>query len=541
MRCATSCRRARRLAGLAALLIALAAAASASAAITPSVTLDQSAGTQAAATANLGVDLTFAVTGSDSVKDLTLAMAPGLLASASIDNGACLTTSVPLSACQVGTGTATPYGAAAAALPASFDLVAPPSPGDLAGLQLLLNGSPLGSPADITVRPGSSPDGVGLDIAFHDIPDTYLGVPIQVTSLDSTFDGLRYPSRCPATPATVQVSTDSYESAATATAGAPLSVTGCAHVPYAPRYTLSATEDSGDEGVTITTKITQAAGEATSSEISLGFPVASLYANVYGVGDNSVLCADPASGTCKTIGSATAVSPEYPTPLVGSAYLTGASLLAPDLTLVFPAPFALTLTGSVAVSDNQTTFTGIPDIPLTSLQVVLNGGPESVYDGSCRHPTGTATAAFTDQNGDPPFDVSSPFTIAGCPTVISSRPRITAASISGLRSGRPVLRFRVSAGSGDGRLRSLTITLPRGLRFISRARRSRARPVARFTLTLRNPGTAVSIRVGAAALRESRALEKLAGHHRLKSLRLTVSVRQNKVTKLSTTIRNLHL
>jgi hypothetical protein len=44
-------------------------------------------------------------------------------------------------------------------LPVRFDLVAPPQPGDLAGLQLLLEGSTLGTPADITVRPASDPAG----------------------------------------------------------------------------------------------------------------------------------------------------------------------------------------------------------------------------------------------------------------------------------------------------------------------------------------------------------------------------------------------
>ncbi len=74
-------------------------------------------------------------------------------------------------------------------------------------MQLLLLGQPLGSPAAITLRPTTDPDGVGLPIAFTDLPDTYtlLGVTakIAVHALTSTFDGLRFPDSCPATPATV--------------------------------------------------------------------------------------------------------------------------------------------------------------------------------------------------------------------------------------------------------------------------------------------------------------------------------------------------
>ena len=331
--------------------------------ITPGVTLDQSAGTQAASTANLGVNLSFAVTGNDSVRDLTLALPAGLLANASVDGGACLSSASPIAACQVGTGTVSADGVVS--LPASFDLVAPPAAGDLAGLQLMLQGSPLGSPADVYLRTGAAAtaDGTGLDIAFTSIPDTFEGIPIQVTGIDSTFDGLRYPSSCPSTPATVQVSADSYADpmpdATPKTASAPLSVTGCSKAPYAPKYALTAVEDSADKGVTLTTTVTQAADELTSSQISLDFPAASLYANAFGVA--SLECptnngTTTSGAACPTIGSATAVSPDYPAPLVGKVYLanTGSSALTPNLVLKFPAPFALTLLGSVNVTTNAT-------------------------------------------------------------------------------------------------------------------------------------------------------------------------------------------
>jgi hypothetical protein len=162
-------------------------AAPASASITPALTLNQSAGTAAGSTVNLGVDLTFAPSGSDSPRDMTLVLPAGLLANASIDGGACLKSATPAAACQVGSGTVSAsdivLGVAVPLphpLPVTFDLVAPPKPGDLAGLTLMVLGSPLGGPADVTVRPSGDPAGVGLDIAFTNIPDTYLGLPIAV-------------------------------------------------------------------------------------------------------------------------------------------------------------------------------------------------------------------------------------------------------------------------------------------------------------------------------------------------------------------------
>ena len=61
--------------------------------------------TSAGSTANLGMDLKFAPTGSDSPKDPTVSLPAGLLANASIDGDACLTSTAPVAACQVGSGT----------------------------------------------------------------------------------------------------------------------------------------------------------------------------------------------------------------------------------------------------------------------------------------------------------------------------------------------------------------------------------------------------------------------------------------------------
>ena len=91
-----------------------------------------------------------------------------------------------------------------------------------------------------------------------------------------------------------------------------------------------------------------------------------------------LLCANPASGTCKTIGTATATSPLYPVPLTGTDYLTG-TLSALKIVIVFPPPFALTLAGAVDVPHNTTTFTGLPDIPLSDLKVTLAGGKNAAF------------------------------------------------------------------------------------------------------------------------------------------------------------------
>jgi hypothetical protein len=446
----------------------LAPAASASIG-TPSLTLTPSSAT-AASTANLGTDITFSPSGGDSIKNLTLQLPPGLIANASVDGGACLTATAPIPACVVGTGTVTATEntllGLSLSLPAQFSLVAPPAAGDLAGLQVSVKDpttnqyTPLGAPAAVLLRGAGDPAGLGLDIAFTNIPDTYpvLGVStsISVTEINGTFDGLRFPASCPATPATLSVSGSSYADATVRTASAPLTVTGCSSLPFSPGFKVAVARDSADKQVQLTTDITQAAGQATPRSVQLSLPAKVLGPNLAAI---ALLCANPSTGTCTSVGSTSATSPLYPRTLIGKAYLTGqpGTLTSPSITLVFPPPFPLTLTGSVNLATNSTTFTGVPDIPLTDLQVALAG----VFSSSCVTPSGTATSTLVSQNGDKTVTVPSSFTVSNCTapagggpssgggsSTTGNRPTITGAHVWGLLRGRAAMGFRVSVARG---------------------------------------------------------------------------------------------
>jgi hypothetical protein len=543
-------------------MAALAPAASASIG-TPTLTLTPSSAT-AASTANLGADIKFSPSGGDSVKNLTLQLPAGLIANASIDGGGCLKSATPLPACQVGTGTVSAtensLGGAMLSLPAEFSLVAPPAPTDLAGLAVSvkdpLSGTfqQLGTPATVTVRPGSDPAGVGLNIAFSNVPDTYtvLGTPtsISVNEINSTFDGLRFPSSCPAAPASFSVSASSYGDATVHTASAPLTVTGCSALPFSPGFKVTAARDSGDHQVQITTDITQAAGQATPRSVALMLPSAVLGPNL---GAISQLCPNPASGTCKPVGSTTATSPLYPNALSGQAYLTGTpgALAAPSITLVFPAPFGLTLTGAVNLSTNSTTFTGVPDIPLSDLRVVLNGGSGGVFASSCATPTGTASSTLVSQNGDKTATVPATFTVANCTppaggggSAKGKAPKISAAHVLGLLRGQPTVAFRVGAAAGAPKLSTLTVATIPGLTFVRRRVHKHLRVVGvtlkgaklksvslahgRLLIKLVKPASAVTVTIGRKALRESRGLRNKAQHSKVTKLALTVATRDTK-------------
>ncbi len=406
---------------------ALAPAAAAS--ITPSLTLSQSSSNEhAGSTVNLPVDLKFAPSpATDSPKDLTLSLPPGLLANASIDGGACLNTSTPIPACQVGTGTVTAapillgIAGPGVSVSVSFDLVTPPSAADLAGLAIVAKNpvtgisAQLGSTGDIKVNSSGA-----VSIAFHNIPNSYalvttLAVPIAVDEINSTFQGLRLPTRCPSPGRALRdlggllCGSDTQKPAS-----APLTVTGCSTLPFSPLLSARAAKDSGDNGVTLTTDVTQTAGQATSRSVGLTFPSAVVAPNAAAVISGGLLCTDPSFASCKTIGTSTAKSPLYPKTLGGKVYLTG-SLAAPAITVTFPPPFALTLNGKVNLATNTTTFTGVPDLPLSDLRVTLAGGPEAAFATTCATPSGNAVGSFVSQDGDLLASSTAPFSVVGCP------------------------------------------------------------------------------------------------------------------------------
>ncbi|MBV9606869.1 MAG: hypothetical protein JO027_17270 [Solirubrobacterales bacterium] len=511
---------------------------SATGSVVPALTLDQSAGTAAGSSANLGVDLTFSASSGDSPKQLTLELPPGLLANASIDGGRCLDSAdLSDSACQVGSGvvTADVLGSIPVPTQVTYDLVPPPTAGDLAGLAVNTSGTQLGSTGDIRIRPSGDPAGVGVTISLT-LPNSLSGVPISISQISSTFDGLRYPTTCPAKPQSFTASVTSYNDPTVQTVSAPLSVTGCSALAYAPAFSLTAIRDSADNQVALSTTVTQQASEAPSQSISLLFPSSALSPNIQAI---AALCPNVSSGTCTALGSVSASSPLYPSALTGKAYLTG-NFAHPLLTLVFPPPFPLTLTGTVDLTRNSTTFTGLPDIPLTSLTVSLTGGPHGVFGTLCKSSTGTASATLTDQNGDRTVTVPANFTIAGCAAVAGrgGRTKVTHATLAGLGTGRPSLGFRLAVTKGSPALHEVTLALPGGLKFVGHRTGKRLRVIGvhvrggrvaslslvRGRLVIRLMGAArdLTVAIASQALEEASSLQGKVTAGKVKRLTVTL-------------------
>ncbi len=526
----------------------------ASASINPTLSVTSSTPAAAGTTGSLGLDINFSPSSGDAPQTAVLNLPPGVLADAALNNGACIATAISDfsndAPCQIGSGdvTAIASGVVPVTTPVNFYLAPPPATGDLAGLVVATGaGDQIGAVDGISIRPSGDADGVGVTINLT-LPQNIGGLNVAVSQISSTFTGIRFPTTCPSTAANVTLSADAMSAPATyQSASAPLPVSGCAALPYNPQYSLTAVRDAKDKVVKLVTSFTQGATESPSSSISLAFPMNSLSPSIAAL--HNLCSAGPSSGTCTPVASVTASSPDYPTALTGQGYLTG-SLSGLSLTLVFPSPFPLTLVGSVNLKTNVTTFTGLPDIPLTSLAVSLNGGPAGLFDTNCAVPSNTSTATTTDQNGDKTATPAAKFTISGCPTPsgtgtsggsggsggsgsgssgggssggATGTARVTISDVRGLRTGHPSVRFSLSA-SHRSKLKSVSMTLPRGLSFLTHKVHGKLRVKGLtlkggavkserlrhgvLTITLKRAARHVTVSVSSAGLKESKALRR---------------------------------
>ena len=431
----------RALVGLVAVAAALATLpAAASAVITPSLTLDQSAGTTAGSSTTIGFNATFSPNpATDSVKDLSLALPPGLLANEAINGGECLGSSTPSSVCQVGSGTVTLAGSPT---PVTLYLVKPPQPGDVGGLDLVVDTSPATPEGVADVTLGAT----GLNVSFSNLPSP------GISGMSVKLANLRLPTSCPSPSANVTLTADSQQSATPVDTTAPLAVTGCNTMPYAPKLTASITKDKHGNGATLVFGVTQAANEAASKSIVLKLPK--------GLSPNAVAVAACLTGTgpgC-TVGTAKATSPLVPSPALakGTVTLSG-TLGAPTLTIAFPAPFAITLTGTINLASSSVTFASVPDVPLTSLTQTITGpNGQKAFTTDCK--PANVTGTFTGQNGTVKR-VNTTVTFVGCPSPTAS------GSTSGLASGHPKLKFAVAHGKGGPNITTVAVGVAAGLKF----------------------------------------------------------------------------
>ncbi len=379
--------------GVAALAGAVALAVPAGAAVSVPSFAQTPSTTQAGANPDLVSDIRLAPTATDDVKDVTLSLAPGLLANPTVAT-ACTEADLQADACaaaaQIGTGTVTAtvpglLGSTIVDAPAKLYNVVPRNgeAGRVGMVTAAAGGlAPFATSGPVAVR--TSPD-VGADIAFTDLPRKLGSTEIQVTRIQLTVKGAvngkpftRNPTAC--APATTKLRVVSYEAPdRPVTAQSTFTPTGCETLPFAPKLTASASVSGWDGATELTTTISQAGGEAAAKRARLTLPsgLTARSATMQRACAESDPAACPASSN---VGTATATTPLLAKPLGGRVVLLSSPNGQPRTAVVFPAPFPITLIGTSEVSGNRlvTTYDNQPDAPLSDVTVKLDGGPNSL-------------------------------------------------------------------------------------------------------------------------------------------------------------------
>ena len=468
---------------LAALAVLLFAAPAAQADITISNLSAKPASVKAGA--NSDFTLSFELGGSETIRDLTLNLPAGLIGNpnnaaqckqADFENDSCPAAS------KVGTQTVNVTVGGLVTTDADgevFNLV--PDKPEPAQLGIKLNSPPPAPPqhlkSDVTVRPADS----GLTSTIRDIPNQLSGVPLHINKITLTLQAksgankpfMTNPTSCNPAPTTLHVVGYSDSPADGQTSFTP---TDCAALPFAPKLTATV----GAKGLTgartgppLTTVITQQPGEANTKQAKVTLlaplsPNVGALANVCKVPDFD---ADNCPAT-SIVGHAQAATPLLTTPLSGPVRIIEVPNSLPKLVVYLNGPINVRLTGAIQLAElgTETTFTGIPDVPLTRFQLDFDGGPNGLVgtlEDLCTKAAGIQ-GEFTAHSGATKTVKITP-TVKGCPKsnpppTTGPRP-VGSASLKGLAGKSPALKVGARRRSGGARLRLLSVKLPSGLSF----------------------------------------------------------------------------
>jgi hypothetical protein len=486
-------------------------------------------------------------------KTVVTSLAPGMLGNLNA-NPACLLGAQQLTpACQIGTASLNTTSPTATFTGKLYLVPAAAGSSDASGIEFVPDA---GSPPQLTnqyigVTLNPSTGGLNLTTTF---PNT---TPTQITDFTAKFTTLngqeftRLPSSCGPATSTFTVT---YQSGATAgpVSGA-FTPTGCANLPYAPAMTAAIDRDSSG-GAALTLGITQAANESASKTIVLQLPK--------GLTPNVGAVASCLNATGCKIGTATATSPIVPSVALanGSVTLTAQGTV-PSITVSFPAPFAISLTGAVNLSNNSVTFANVPDVPLTALTLSVTGtSGGKAFNTDCA--PASIGGTFTPQSGTAAKTVSAPIKFTHC----ALKPTVSG-STAGLASGHPKLKFKITHGQGAPNVAKVALGLPRGLSFsrsaivkhrtctkASKGKKAKcstttlikglgiaggkAKSVAitggKLVITLKKASGKLTITVSGPLVSESKSLQTSVKKHRVKSLKFSVKVTDAKHT--STTV-----
>ncbi len=308
------------------------------------------------------------------------------------------------------------------------------------------------------------PDDAHATVVSDPLPTIRDGVPFRIREVQVVVNRpafMQSPSSCDPKSITTSVFSAGGQ---TANLSTPIRFTGCDKLPFAPKLALKLTNAKeakvgGHPG--LEALVTQQPGEAGIKAVTVTLPLSLALDPNNAESDSLCEYADGLKDQCpakSVIGTVTAISPLLKAPLNGKVYFvkgirtdakTGRQIRTlPTLLMELRGEVNLNLRGTNSVPDNKhltSTFPMVPDAPLSSFSLKLNGGKKGILvitDGNsniCYTPQKPFLAA-QGHNGKR-LDTTTTMTVE-CPLAIASRtftPNTVRVKVSGLSPGRLTL------------------------------------------------------------------------------------------------------
>lgn len=290
-------------------------------------------------------------------------------------------------------------------------------------VSLLISVPAVGGPYDlgnVAVRAAVDvdPSTARVTAVSDPLPQILEGVPLRTRMIQINLDRPNFtlnPTSCD--PFSIDVSMSGDEGSVS-NKSAPFQVANCRDLPYSPKLKLKLSGGVNRLGHPAIKAVFRAKpGEANSKRISVALPPGEILDN----GHIDTICRRPdfATDSCPAgsqVGTAIVNTPLLDEPLRGNAYLRASGANLPDLAVDLEGQIDIELSGRIGTSKDEalrTTFTTVPDAPVSSFVLNLVGGKKGLLQNS----TGLCGAAkkakvkMTGQNGavvnkKVPLDVS---------------------------------------------------------------------------------------------------------------------------------------
>jgi hypothetical protein len=230
-----------------------------------------------------------------------------------------------------------------------------------------------------------------LTVTSDQLPQHKDGVPFRLKTVNVTIDRPNFmfnPTNCSQQAITAMISGVLPESSrgTSVPVSTPFAAAGCKNLPFKPKFTvLTQAHTSKANGASLHVKVTSGPGQANIEKVKVYLPkqLPSRLTTLQKACPDSTFNANPASCRADSVvGTATAVTPVLKSPLTGPAYLVSHAAAAfPDLVIVLQGEgITLDLVGNTDIKKGITisTFSTLPDAPISTFDLVLSQGPHSV-------------------------------------------------------------------------------------------------------------------------------------------------------------------